>query len=47
MVSGITMNFQFGTNWPGLMERVGNVAGPLLGFEVPSQADRVSPKRVI
>ena len=34
VVSGITMSFQFGTNWPGFMERVGNVAGPLLGFEV-------------
>lgn len=34
VVSGITMSFQFGTNWPGFMQRVGNVAGPLLGFEV-------------
>ena len=34
VVSGITMSFQFGTNWPGYMERVGNIAGPLLGFEV-------------
>jgi cytochrome d ubiquinol oxidase subunit I len=34
VVSGITMSFQFGTNWPGYMERVGNVAGPLLGYEV-------------
>lgn len=34
VVSGITMSFQFGTNWPGFMEKVGNVAGPLLGFEV-------------
>ena len=34
VVSGITMSFQFGTNWPGFMERAGNVAGPLLGFEV-------------
>ena len=34
VVSGITMSFQFGTNWPGFMERVGNIAGPLLGFEV-------------
>ncbi|QYU67732.1 cytochrome ubiquinol oxidase subunit I [Leptolyngbya sp. 15MV] len=24
VVSGITMSFQFGTNWPGFMERVGN-----------------------
>jgi cytochrome d ubiquinol oxidase subunit I len=34
VVSGVVMSFQFGTNWPGFMERVGNVAGPLLGFEV-------------
>lgn len=34
VVSGITMSFQFGTNWPGFMQRVGNIAGPLLGFEV-------------
>ncbi len=34
VVSGLTMSFQFGTNWPGFMERIGNVAGPLLGFEV-------------
>jgi cytochrome bd ubiquinol oxidase subunit I len=34
VVSGITMSFQFGTNWPGFMERTGNVAGPLLGYEV-------------
>ncbi|MDO6747585.1 cytochrome ubiquinol oxidase subunit I [Gilvimarinus sp. 1_MG-2023] len=34
VVSGITMSFQFGTNWPGYMAKVGNVAGPLLGYEV-------------
>jgi cytochrome d ubiquinol oxidase subunit I len=34
VVSGITMSFQFGTNWPGFMQRVGNIAGPLLGYEV-------------
>jgi cytochrome bd ubiquinol oxidase subunit I len=34
VVSGITMSFQFGTNWPGFMMRVGNVAGPLLAYEV-------------
>jgi cytochrome d ubiquinol oxidase subunit I len=34
VVSGITMSFQFGTNWPGFMETFGNVAGPLLGYEV-------------
>jgi hypothetical protein len=27
VVSGITMSFQFGTNWPGFMETVGNIAG--------------------
>ena len=36
VVSGITMSFQFGTNWPGFMNRAGNVAGPLLGYEVLS-----------
>jgi cytochrome d ubiquinol oxidase subunit I len=34
VVSGITMSFQFGTNWPGYMLKVGNIAGPLLSFEV-------------
>ncbi|PXW98083.1 cytochrome bd-I ubiquinol oxidase subunit 1 apoprotein [Sphaerotilus hippei] len=34
VVSGLTMSFQFGTNWPGYMEKVGNIAGPLLGYEV-------------
>jgi cytochrome d ubiquinol oxidase subunit I len=34
VVSGIVMSFQFGTNWPGFMQRAGNVAGPLLGYEV-------------
>lgn len=34
VVSGITMSFQFGTNWPGFMDRAGNIAGPLLGYEV-------------
>lgn len=34
VVTGITMSFQFGTNWPGYMEVVGNIAGPLLGYEV-------------
>lgn len=34
VVSGVTMSFQFGTNWPGFMERAGNIAGPLLGYEV-------------
>ena len=34
VVTGVTMTFQFGTNWPGFMERVGNIAGPLLAYEV-------------
>ena len=34
VVSGITMSFQFGTNWPGYMNKVGNIAGPLLAYEV-------------
>ena len=34
VVSGIVMSFQFGTNWPGFMGRVGNIAGPLLAYEV-------------
>lgn len=34
VVSGIVMSFQFGTNWPGFMERTGDIAGPLLGYEV-------------
>ena len=34
VVSGITMSFQFGTNWPGFMRIVGNIAGPLLAYEV-------------
>jgi len=34
VVSGVTMSFQFGTNWPGFMEQVGDIAGPLLGYEV-------------
>ncbi len=34
VVSGLTMSFQFGTNWPGFMRTVGNIAGPLLAYEV-------------
>ncbi|WP_431281092.1 cytochrome ubiquinol oxidase subunit I [Humitalea sp. 24SJ18S-53] len=34
VVSGVTMSFQFGTNWPGFMQKVGNIAGPLLAYEV-------------
>jgi len=34
MVSGIVMSFQFGANWPGFMERVGDVAGQLPAYEI-------------
>jgi len=34
VVTGVTMSFQFGTNWPGYMEKVGNIAGPLLAYEI-------------
>jgi cytochrome d ubiquinol oxidase subunit I len=34
VVSGVTMSFQFGTNWPGFVARAGNITGPLLGYEV-------------
>jgi cytochrome d ubiquinol oxidase subunit I len=34
VVSGIVMSFQFGTNWPVLSERAGNILGPLLSYEV-------------
>ena len=34
VVTGIVMSFQFGTNWPGYMNQVGNIAGPLLAYEV-------------
>src|SRR4051812_18989173 len=34
VVSGVVMSFQFGTNWPGYMNHVGNIAGPLLAYEI-------------
>ncbi len=34
VVSGLVMAYQFGTNWSGFSDHVGNVIGPLLGFEV-------------
>lgn len=34
VVSGITMSYQFGTNWSRFSEIVGNVVGPLIGYEV-------------
>ena len=36
VVTGITMSFQFGTNWPGFTQTTGNISGPLLGYEVLS-----------
>ncbi|MEZ5464114.1 MAG: cytochrome ubiquinol oxidase subunit I [Lysobacteraceae bacterium] len=34
VVSGIVMSYQFGTNWSGYSEKLGNVLGPLIGYEV-------------
>ncbi len=34
VVSGIMMSYQFGTNWSGFAERIGNVVSPLIGYEV-------------
>lgn len=34
VVSGIVLSYQFGTNWSEFSVRVGNVVGPLLGYEV-------------
>jgi cytochrome bd ubiquinol oxidase subunit I len=34
VVSGVTMSYQFGTNWSIFSDRVANVLGPLLGYEV-------------
>ncbi|MGD9224016.1 MAG: cytochrome ubiquinol oxidase subunit I [Desulfobacteraceae bacterium] len=34
VVSGIVLSYQFGTNWSQFSDRVGNVLGPLLGYEV-------------
>jgi len=34
VVSGIVMAYQFGTNWSVFSDKVGNVIGPLLGYEV-------------
>lgn len=32
-VTGIAVGVQFGTNWPGLVEKLGAVQGPLMGYE--------------
>ncbi len=34
VVSGLVMSYQFGTNWSVFSDKVGNVIGPLLGYEV-------------
>jgi cytochrome d ubiquinol oxidase subunit I len=34
VVSGVVMSYQFGTNWGMFSDKVGNVIGPLLGYEV-------------
>ena len=34
VVSGVVLSYQFGTNWSVFSDKVGNVIGPLLGFEV-------------
>ncbi len=34
VVSGIVLSYQFGTNWSRYSEVVGNVVGPLIGYEV-------------
>ncbi len=34
VVSGVVMSYEFGTNWSIFSDKVSNVLGPLLGFEV-------------
>ncbi len=34
VVTGVVMSYQFGTNWSVFSAKVGNVIGPLLGYEV-------------
>lgn len=34
VVSGLVMSYEFGTNWSVFSDTVGNVLGPLLGYEV-------------
>lgn len=36
VVSGITMSYQFGTNWSVFSDKVGTVIGPMMGYEVLS-----------
>ena len=34
VVSGVVLSYQFGTNWSAFSDKVGNILGPLLGYEV-------------
>lgn len=34
VVSGVVLSYQFGTNWSVFADKVGNILGPLIGFEV-------------
>jgi cytochrome d ubiquinol oxidase subunit I len=34
VVTGVVLSYQFGTNWSVFADQVGNVLGPLLGYEV-------------
>lgn len=34
VVSGVVLSYQLGTNWSDFSDKVGNVIGPLLGYEV-------------
>ncbi len=34
VVSGVVLTYQFGTNWSTSSDMIGNVIGPLLGYEV-------------
>lgn len=34
VVSGVVLSYQFGTNWSVFSDKVGNILGPLLGYEV-------------
>ena len=34
VVSGVVLSYQFGTNWSRFSAVVGNVVGPLIGYEV-------------
>lgn len=34
VVSGVVMSYQFGTNWSVFSDKISNVIGPIIGFEV-------------